>query len=131
MDLAFLNAVNWDLILDIASWGLFLIGGFAVAVGALGLVRFPDFYTRLHAAGVTDTAGAELIVLGMLLQAPNWLVASKLIFIGIFLGLTSPVATHAIAHAAHMVGFMPLLGSKLTYMDEDDTVAGGGPGGGA
>lgn len=126
MDLSFGGMLDWNLIFDVISWALFLVGGLAVVVGALGLVRFPDFYTRLHAAGVTDTAGAELIVLGMLLQAPTWLVAMKLVFIGIFLGLTSPVATHAIAHAAHMVGFMPMLGSKLTYMDEDDTVDGRG-----
>lgn len=128
MDLSFGGLIDWQLIRDVLSWGLILVGGFAVAVGALGLVRFPDFYTRLHAAGVTDTAGAELIVLGMLLQAPNWLVASKLIFIGIFLGLTSPVATHAIAHAAHMVGFKPKLGESLSYVKDD---AGGQSGGGA
>ena len=115
MDLSFGGAIDWELVRDLVSWALFLVGGFAVAVGALGLVRFPDFYTRLHAAGVTDTAGAELIVLGMLLQAPNWLVAVKLGFIGIFLGLTSPVATHAIAHAAYMVGFKPMLGPDLRY----------------
>ena len=113
-------AVDWALIRDVASWALFLVGGFAVAAGALGLVRFPDFYTRLHAAGVTDTAGAELIVLGMLLQAPNWLVAMKLVFIGIFLGLTSPVATHAIAHAAWMVGFKPMTGDALRYDGDDE-----------
>ena len=116
----------WPLIRDILSWTLFLVGGFAVAAGAVGLVRFPDFYTRLHAAGVTDTAGAELIILGMLLQAPNWIVAVKLVFIGIFLGLTSPVATHAIAHAAHMVGFKPMLGDRLSYPDDDDGQQGAG-----
>lgn len=126
MDLSFGGMIDWNLIFDLISWALFLVGGLAVVVGALGLVRFPDFYTRLHAAGVTDTAGAELIVLGMLLQAPTWLVAMKLVFIGIFLGLTSPVATHAIAHAAYMVGFKPMLGAQLSYMEDDDTVQGGG-----
>ncbi|MEM8771800.1 MAG: monovalent cation/H(+) antiporter subunit G [Pseudomonadota bacterium] len=106
---------NIDLIRDILSWLLFLLGGFAVVVGALGIVRFPDFYTRLHGAGVTDTAGAELMVLAMMLQAPNWLVVAKLAFIAIFLGLTSPVATHAIAHAAWMVGFRPMEGPELRY----------------
>lgn len=127
MDLSFGGAIDWNLIRDLVSWALFLVGGFAVAVGALGLVRFPDFYTRLHAAGVTDTAGAELIVLGMILQAPTWLVAAKLAFIGVFLGLTSPVATHAIAHAAYMVGFKPMLGPGLRYggyVDRDGERAG-------
>ncbi len=104
-----------DLIRDILSWALFIIGGAAVVVGALGIVRFPDFYSRLHGAGVTDTAGAELMVFAMMLQAPNWLVFAKLVFIAIFLGLTSPVATHAIAHAAWMTGFRPMEGPDLRY----------------
>ncbi len=106
-----------ELLRDILSWGLFLAGGLAVISGALGIVRFPDFYTRLHAAGVTDTGGAELILLGMLLQAPSWIVAVKLFFIGSFLFFTSPVATHAIAHAAWMVGFKPLEGPELRYKE--------------
>lgn len=112
--------INLDLILDIASWACFLFGGVAVLAGALGLVRFPDFYTRLHAAGVTDTGGAELILLGMLLQAPTWIVAVKLIFIGVFLFFTSPVATHAVAHAAWMVGFKPLVGPGLRYEEDGE-----------
>ncbi|MHA7871362.1 MAG: monovalent cation/H(+) antiporter subunit G [Hyphococcus sp.] len=112
--------MTWALIADIASWAFILAGGFAVVAGAIGLVRFPDFYTRLHAAGVTDTAGAELIVIGMLLQAPTWIVAMKLVFIGAFLFLTSPVATHATAHAAWMVGFKPKLGPDLRYEEDGE-----------
>ncbi len=112
--------IDLGLARDILSWILFLAGGFAVATGALGLVRFPDFYTRLHAAGVTDTAGAELIVFAMMVQAPNWMVVAKLGFIGAFLILTSPLATHAIAHAAWMVGFKPLIGPSLRYEEEGE-----------
>lgn len=112
--------IDLGLLRDIVSWALFLAGGFAVVAGALGLVRFPDFYTRLHAAGVTDTAGAELIVIAMMLQAPNWLVVAKLGFIAAFLFLTSPVATHAIAHAAWMVGFKPLVGPDLSYEGDEE-----------
>ncbi len=104
-----------DLIRDIASWVLFLVGGAMVVIGAVGLVRFPDFFTRLHAAGVTDTAGAELIIIGMMLQSPSWLQVAKLGFIGVFLLLTSPVATHALAHAAWMTGFKPMQGTDLRY----------------
>ncbi|MEL7491163.1 MAG: monovalent cation/H(+) antiporter subunit G [Pseudomonadota bacterium] len=101
------------LVLDVLSWIFFIVGGLGVVIGAVGIVRFPDFYTRLHAAGVTDTAGAELILIGMALQAPSWIVVAKLAFIGFFLFLTSPVATHAIAHAAWVVGLKPLVGSEL------------------
>ena len=103
------------IIKDIVSWALMIAGGIAVVAGAIGLVRFPDFYARIHAAGVTDTGGAELIIIGMLLQAPDWIVAAKLIFIGVFLFLTSPVATHAVAHAAWMTGFKPMQGPDLRY----------------
>lgn len=102
-----------DLVRDVLSWFLFLLGGAGVVIGAIGIVRFPDFYTRLHAAGITDTAGAELILLGMMLQAPNFLVVAKLVFVGFFLFMTSPVSTHAIAHAAWVVGLRPMLGPEL------------------
>lgn len=104
-----------DLIRDIASWFLVLTGSGFVLAGCIGLVRFPDFYTRLHPAGVIDTAGAELILIGLVLQAPSWLVAVKLGFIMAFLFLTGPVATHAIAHAAWISRLAPLTGASLTY----------------
>ena len=105
---------------NIISWACFLFGGLAVISGALGIVRFPDFYTRLHAAGVTDTGGAEMILIGMLFQAPTWIIAMKLFFIGAFMFFTSPVATHAIAHAAWMVGFKPLVGPELRYKEDGE-----------
>ena len=113
-----IDFVNWELVKDLVSWALFLAGGLAVVSGAIGIVRFPDFYTRMHAAGVTDTGGAELIIIGMLLQSPSWIVAMKLVFMGAFLFLTSPVATHAIAHSAWMVGFKPLQGADLRYEED-------------
>ncbi len=109
-----------SLILDILSWIAFLVGGGFVLVGNIGLVRFPDFYSRLHPAGITDTAGAELIMIGMVLQAPSWIVAAKLGFIAIFLLLTSPVATHALAHTAWVSGLKPKIGKGLTYQEEED-----------
>lgn len=107
-----------DLIRDIAAWGFILSGSAFVLIGCIGLVRFPDFYTRLHPAGVTDTAGAELILIGLALQAPSWLVAVKLGLIIAFLFLTSPVATHAIAHAAWVNRLAPMTGRDLTYAED-------------
>lgn len=104
-------------VLDALSWGLFAVGGLLVLAGALGLVRFPDFYTRLHAAGVTDTMGADLILLAMALQADDLLVIMKLFFVFVFLVLTSPVSTHAVAHAAFVGGLNPLTGPDLTYAE--------------
>lgn len=99
--------------LDVASFALFLIGGGFCLIGAIGTLRFPDFYTRMHAAGVTDTLGADLILLGMLLQAPSWIVAVKLVCVFFFFLLTSPVSTHALAHAAYVSRLVPLIGAGL------------------
>ena len=95
------------LLVDLLSWVLLLSGGFFVVVGSLGLVRMPDFFTRVHAASITDTLGAGLIVGGLLLQSPHWLGAVKLILVLVFLVLTGPTATHALAKAALHAGLRP------------------------
>ncbi len=107
--------MSWDVISDYIAWGFFIIGALFVIVGALGILRFPDFYTRIHASGLTDTLGAEFILIGMAIQAPSWLIAAKILMMMIFLLLTSPVATHAVAHAAWVGGLNPLTGKDLTY----------------
>jgi multicomponent Na+:H+ antiporter subunit G len=94
---------------DIASWVLLLAGGFFCIVGAIGLHRMPDFYTRLHAASVTDTLGAGLVLIGLILQAGWTLVAAKLVIIGLLVFFSSPTAAHAIAKAALGRGLEPLL----------------------
>lgn len=91
---------------------LALIGALLTLIGTVGVLRFPDFYTRLHGASVTDTAGAGLLLLGMALMAPHWLVLTKLAAIWLFLFLTSPTATHAIANAAHVAGLQPKIGRE-------------------
>ena len=86
------------------SWICLAAGGFFCVTGALGLVRMPDFYTRMHAASVTETLGAGLILLGLLLQAGLTLIAVKLLMIGLLIFFTSPTATHALAKAAYARG---------------------------
>ncbi len=92
---------------DVVSWVLIVFGGALSAVGALGLLRFPDFYSRLHAAGITDTLGAWLLIAGMMFQAGFSQVTIKLALIGIFLFFTSPTSTHALARAALHAGVKP------------------------
>ena len=87
-------------ILDVASWALFLTGGFLIVTGAVGMMRFPDLYTRMHAASVTDTGGAGLVLLGLMLQAGPSLVTVKLVLILWFLLFTGPVSSHVLAKAA-------------------------------
>ena len=98
-----------ELVLDLISAGLLAAGSIFVLIGGFGLIRLPDFYTRLHAAGITDTLGAELILLGLMFQAGLSLVTVKLIFISLFIFFTSPTATHAVANAARVMGLKPML----------------------
>jgi len=97
------------MLLDIASWVLILLGGAFCITGAIGLLRMPDFFTRMHAASIVDTLGAALILLGLVLQAGFSLVTVKLIAIGVLLFFTSPAATHALARAALARGVQPKL----------------------
>lgn len=96
-------------VLDAVSWVLLVSGGAFCVVGALGMLRMPDFYTRVHAASVVDTLGAALILAGLLLQASDVLVAVRIVFIGLLLYFTSPAAVHALARAAMLRGLAPLL----------------------
>ena len=70
--------------LDVLSWVFLIVGGFLGITGAVGLFRFPDFYTRLHAASVTDTLCAGFIVLGLLMQADGAMMVFKLVLIRTF-----------------------------------------------
>jgi multicomponent Na+:H+ antiporter subunit G len=98
--------------LDLLSWLCLLAGGAICIIGAIGLVRMPDFYTRVHAASIVDTLGAALILLGLLLQAGLTLTGLKLIVIGMLLLFASPTATHALTRAALARGLKPLLADE-------------------
>jgi len=89
-----------SLIVDVLAGASLLAGAFFMVVGCLGLVRMPDRYTRMHAASVTDTLGAGLVLFGLLLEAGFTLVASKLVMLGLLIFFASPTATHALLRAA-------------------------------
>jgi multicomponent Na+:H+ antiporter subunit G len=97
-------------IVDILSWVFLVVGVVFCMIGGLGLLRFPDFYTRLHGGGITDTLGAGLVMVGLMLQGGWSMVTVKLIFILACLWLTSPTSTHALAKAARSSGLEPLTG---------------------
>ncbi len=75
-------------------------------------MRFPDFYTRMHAAGVTDTLAAAMILIGLMLQNPEALVTLKLLLILLMTIFISPVASHALAKAALRTDLVPLSDDK-------------------
>ncbi len=89
---------------------LSVIGAALTIVGTVGVLRFPDFYTRMHAASVTDSMGATALLVGMGLMSPDLLTVFKLAAIWVFLFLTGPTAAHAIANAAHVAGLQPVTG---------------------
>jgi multicomponent Na+:H+ antiporter subunit G len=103
---------------------LFLASGlFFMVSGAIGLIRFPDFYTRLHATGKCDTLGEILIITGLLIyhifvyspgaELSVMLVPVKLLFLIMFILLTNPVGTHALMKAGYTTGVKPWkLGDK-------------------
>ena len=82
-----------------------------VMAGTVGVIRLPDFFTRMHAAGMTDTLGAELVLIGLMLQAGFSQTSLKLLLVAFLLFLTSPTASHAVASAAYQAGLKPLLGN--------------------
>src|SRR5699024_642178 len=95
------------IVVDVLSWILLLGGGLVGILGGIGLLRFPDFYSRLHAAGMTDTLCALMIVAGLILQAGFTLLSVKLALILLFLLFTSPPAAHALARAGLNDGLEP------------------------
>ena len=96
------------MLLDILSWVLLTLGGLSVLIGGIGALRMPDLYTRMHAASVTDSMGTILVLLGIMLQAGWSLATIKLIAILLFLLLTSPTSSNALASAALLAGTRPL-----------------------
>ena len=107
-----------EIIVHVLSWLCLLGGSFFVLAGGIGMMRLPDVYTRSHAAGMTDTLGAGLILIGLMLQGGFTLITVKLVLILVFIIFTSPTSTHALIHTAHASG----IGPKLTEIpDKENT----------
>ena len=90
--------------IDLMSWVCLVGGAFFCVVGGIGILRMPDLYTRVHAASVTDTLGAGLILIGLMFQGGFSLVTVKLVLVLFYLLVTSPTSTHALVKAAYAHG---------------------------
>ena len=101
--------------LDILSWAMLLAGATFVFIGGVGVLRMPDLYTRMHAASLTATLGTLLLLGGLMLQSGLSLATFKLLAVAVFLLLTAPTATYALANAALLAGRLP----KGTTLPED------------
>jgi len=96
-------------VLNVISWLSLAIGGIFCVIGAIGLLRMPDFFTRMHAASVIETLGAGLILFGLIIQAGWTLIAVKLVMLFLLIFFASPTASHALARAALAKGMKPLI----------------------
>lgn len=106
------------LAIDILSWAMMTTGGVFVLLGGIGALRLPNIYTRMHAASLTDTMASILVLAGIMLQAGLSLATVKLLAILIFLLLTGPTASYAIANAALLSGMLP--GALMKTPPEED-----------
>jgi multicomponent Na+:H+ antiporter subunit G len=114
------------LLVDIVSWVCIVAGSIFALAGGIGVVRFPDVYTRSHAAGITDTLATVLLLGGLMFQAGFTLVTVKLAIMLLFIFFTSPTSCFALAHTAYATGLKPILHSdKILGPEKPDAAAGG------
>lgn len=106
------------LLIDALSWACIAVGAAFAVIGAVGILRLPDVFARMHGAGIIDTLGAGLILVGLMFQAGPSLITVKLILIVVFVLFTSPTTTHALARAALSGGVDPLVERKEASGDE-------------
>ena len=104
-----------EMALDIVSWVLLVGGGVFCVIGGVGILRMPDFYTRTHAASITDTMGAGMMLTGLMIQGGLTLVTAKLAMLIVFTLVASPTAGHALVKAAYAHG--------VKWPDEGDSDA--------
>ena len=96
--------ITLDAVVSILAAALMLGGGFFLAVGSLGIVRLPDFYTRMHAQGKADTLGGMLLIAGLALHCGLQISTLKLLLLLVFIVVANPTATHALSRAAYRSG---------------------------
>jgi len=101
------------ILIDIISWIFIATGALLGIAGGIGIHRFPDFYSRLHAVGITDTMCAACFLIGLGMQTGASIASLKLLLIFIFLFFSSPTATHALADAAMLSGLKPELDPEI------------------
>ena len=101
-----------DLMKDIITGICFFIGSLSIIIGACGLIKFPDVFSRVHAAGMIDTGGTAFFLLGMMVQTGWSLITIKLLLISIFIFFTSPVSSHVIVNLARQKKIIPF-GRKI------------------
>lgn len=88
--------------LELVGFTLITLGVFAFGVSAIGVLRMPDFYTRMHVGTKTTTIGTLLVIVGACFIEPSW--SFKLLLLLAFVLLTNPLSSSVIARATHKDG---------------------------
>ena len=109
------------MIADILGIAAVIAGAFFLLVGGIGLIRLPDFYSRNHATGKSDTLGIMLVIFGLMLIEGFTINSAKLFFALIFVLLTNPTGTHALANAALQTGLKPWFRKNTEKADRSCT----------
>lgn len=105
-------------VINILSIICLLLGSVCNILAGIGLFRFPDFYSRMHATGITDSLGSIFILLGLILQSGWDTSLSKLLLILLFILLTGPTTTYTLANAARRAGLAAKLATKTTTAEK-------------
>ncbi len=106
-------------LLELTSTACLVVGGALCLTGGVGLLRMPDFFSRVHAAGLTETIAAPLLLIGLMLQMDWSLDLFKVLMILVLILATNPTATHAMAKAALHGGHQPRLGDLSNPSEQD------------
>ncbi len=93
--------------MSVVALPLLAAGTLILLTGAVGVIRLPDFYTRLHVLGKNDTLGMALVALGIAALEGFVLESGKILLILLFVALANPTATHALGRAAYRAGLKP------------------------
>ena len=109
------------MIIDLLSDICLLLGGIFTLTGAIGLLRLPDFFTRLHAASVTESLAAPLLIIGVMLDTGFTLDSAKLVLIILIMVVANPTITHALCRAAAHGGVNPEMGKKNSEKNQSQT----------
>lgn len=99
-----------DLVRDGIGTLLLAIGLVFMLGGTIGLLRFPDFYTRLHAVGASDAVGGVFVLLGLAVIADDWGIALRVLLLAVLIVAVAPTVAQLAANAAHAAGLSPLAG---------------------
>ena len=93
--------------MSLAANVVLIIGLVFIMLGVIGVLRLPDFYTRLHAMGKCDTLGVALVLVALAIHEGMTLYSLKILLISVCIGLANPTATHALGRAAYRAGLVP------------------------